>query len=142
VSGFVATVAQRIVAANPGSDLFPTRQMPFPYGFGNLPENLSDDTAIQHYLAQPLTLFLGTSDVGNENLPQGELAMRQGATRYERGKKCFQIAQDLAKKNGWAFNWRLIEAPGIAHDAKAMFDHEQSASALLGDQSSQPAKAN
>jgi poly(3-hydroxybutyrate) depolymerase len=142
VSGFVATGAKRIVAANPGSDLFPTRQIPFPYGFGNLPAELSDDAALARYLAQPITLLLGTADLGSENLPQGELAMRQGATRYERGKNCFAMAQELARKKGWAFNWQLIEVPGVGHDSKAMFDHQRSADALFGEKPNPPAKAN
>lgn len=132
VSGFVDTGARRIVAANPGSDLFPTQDLPFPYGFGKLPANLCDDAALKRYLAQPLTLFLGTADLGSENLPQGESAKKQGETRYERGKNCFRLAQDLARAKGWEFNWRLVEAPGIGHDGKAMFQHERCAEALFG----------
>ena len=109
VSGFVPTGVRRVVAANPGSDLFPELDRPFPYGFGGLPEELSDDAALKRFLAQPLTLYLGTADLGNENLPQSENANKQGAMRYERGKNCFRAAQELAKAKGWPFNWRLVE---------------------------------
>src|SRR5262249_3688185 len=37
LSGFVKTDAVRIVAANPGTHLFPGTDLPFPYGFGGLP---------------------------------------------------------------------------------------------------------
>lgn len=132
ISGFVTSDARRIVAANPGSHLFPTRDLPFPYGFGKLPNELSDDEALERYLAQPITLFLGTADTGSENLPQGESARKQGATRYERGKNCFKTAQELAQAKGWKFNWRLVEAPDIGHDAKAMFNHTNCAESLFG----------
>ena len=59
--------------------------------------------------------------------------MRQGKTRYERGKNLFAQAQSLARDRGWPFHWRLVEADGIAHDAKSMFDHPNSTRALLGE---------
>jgi poly(3-hydroxybutyrate) depolymerase len=131
VVGALPTGAERIVAANPGSHLFPTRDLPFPYGFGKLPAELSDDAALKRYLAQPLTIYVGTADTGSQNLPRSETANKQGATRYERGTNCFKAAQELAKAQGWEFNWRLVEAPDIGHDAKAMFDHKNCAQALF-----------
>jgi poly(3-hydroxybutyrate) depolymerase len=132
LTGFVPTTAEGIVVANPGSDLFPTRDMPFPYGFGQLPAALSDDAAIQRYLGQRMTLYLGTADVESTNMPKGELADKQGKTRYERGKQCFKLAQDIAKEKGWTCNWRLVEAANIGHDARLMFENEQCALALFG----------
>jgi poly(3-hydroxybutyrate) depolymerase len=123
---------RRIVAANPGSHLFPTREMNFPYGFGGLSESLSNDAAIQKYLAAPLTLFLGTADVLPANLDVTETAMKQGPTRIERGRSCFQLAKELAAKNGWTFNWRKVEAEGIGHTASGMFGHVNCALALTG----------
>jgi hypothetical protein len=52
LTGFVSTGAERIVVANPGGHLFPTRDMSFPYGFGKLTAALSEDAALQHYFAQ------------------------------------------------------------------------------------------
>jgi pimeloyl-ACP methyl ester carboxylesterase len=124
MAGFVKTDAVRIVAANPGSHLFPTTDMPFPYGFGMLPGELSGDAALKQYLAQPLTVYLGTADiVADKNFEKTPNAMKQGASRYERGHNCFMLAEKLAKDKGWTFGWRLVEAPKIAHDAKGMFDH-------------------
>ncbi len=133
LAAFLPGEAKRIVAANPGSHLFPTRDFPFPYGFGELPSALGGDDAIKRYLAAPLTLFLGTADVLPQDLDVTPTAMKQGATRIERGRNCFKLAEALAKKNGWPFNWRLVEAEGIGHSGGKMFGHPNSGVALLGD---------
>jgi hypothetical protein len=132
ISGFVYPGAVRIVAANPGGHLFPTRDLPYPYGFGNLPKEISDDDAIQLYLAQPLTIYVGTADLLKAQLPMSETAMKQGPNRYERGKNCFKMAKELALAKGWSLHWRLVEAPEIGHDGKKMFDHPNSIEALFG----------
>lgn len=134
MSAFQTTGAVRHVAANAGSHLFPTRDLPFGYGFGGLPEELADDDTLQRYLAAPLTLYQGTADAGPDDyFDTSESAMRQGAGRYQRGKACFEQARALAKAKGWAFAWRLVEAEGIAHDHQKMFDHDACGRALFGD---------
>ena len=122
--------AMRIVAANPGSLIFPTRDMPFPYGFGGLPAALGDDDAIRRYLATPLTLFLGTADTLAVNLEVTPDAMKQGATRIERGRACYSLAKDVARKHGWPLAWRIVEAPGIGHDGGAMLGHPLAPAAI------------
>lgn len=122
----------RIIAANPGSLVFPTRDLPFQYGFGGLPEELGGDAAIRRYLAAPLTLFLGTADTGSNNLDQSENAMRQGATRIERGRSCYAAARELAAARGWKFNWRVVEAEGIGHSSGRLFAHESAGLAIFG----------
>ena len=114
--------AKRIVACNPGSDLFPRRDWKFGYGFGGLTPELSDDAALQRYLAAPLTLCLGLDDVDphHPELDRSAAAEKEGAYRLARGRACFEFAQKLAQEHGWQFNWRKIEVPGIAHDGKAM----------------------
>ncbi len=126
--------AVRLVAANPGSHLFPDRSAPYGYGLGNLPEELSDDDALRRYLAAPLTLYLGTADndPAHPSMDRSEPAMRQGAHRYARGLACFAAAQQLAAERGWEFRWRLVEAPGIAHDAAQMFAADEARDALFG----------
>ena len=62
-AAFVQTDARRIVAANPGTQLFPSLTAQFPFGFGGLPEELQTDEQLKTYLAQPLTIYLGTRDV-------------------------------------------------------------------------------
>jgi hypothetical protein len=133
MSAFVSAGAKRVVVANPGSYIVPTREMEYPYGFGKLPEDLADDEQIRLYLARPLTLYLGTGDVMRDSdLDKSSAADREGATRYERGVNTFHAAQTLATRKGWEFNWRLVEAPGVNHDHKAMFDAPACEAALFG----------
>ncbi|MFM9872243.1 MAG: hypothetical protein ACKVQS_02115 [Fimbriimonadaceae bacterium] len=132
-SAFQDTGAERIVAANPGSQLFAHRDAPFGYGFGSLPESLCSDEQIKKYLAAPLTLFVGTADnKPDEYFDDSEDAMKQGAGRYQRNKASFEFGQKLAKEKGWKFNWRLIEAEGIEHDHLKMFNHAKCEDALFG----------
>lgn len=132
LTGFVPTSAERIVVANPGGHLFPSEDYPFPYGFGKLPRKIGGDDVIKRFLAQPMTIYVGTADKLKDNLPQGEIANKQGPNRYERGKNCFKAAQDLAKAKGWQLNWTIVEAPDIGHDARKMFDHKNCDEALFG----------
>jgi dienelactone hydrolase len=133
-AAFYPNEAKRIVAANPGSHLYPRRDWKFRYGFGGLPAELSDDATLQRYLAAPLTFYLGTGDIltDTENLDRTPDAQRQGAFRLARGRNCFEFAQKLAAERGWTFNWRKVETPGIGHDGGAMFAAAEMADALLG----------
>lgn len=132
LAGFLDTGAARIVAANPGTHLVPTRDQAFPYGFGGLPLELSDDQALRRYLAQPLTIYLGTADtLVDESLTVSPEANAQGAVRLERGRRTFEYARRLAAERGWAFHWRLVEADGINHDHELMFKDTQVAAALF-----------
>lgn len=133
MAAFQDTGAERMVAANPGSHLFPHRDAPFGYGFGNLPPELSGDEVLQKYLASPLTLYLGTADdKPDEYFDSSTEAMKQGQGRYQRGKACFEAAKKLAESKGWKFGWRLVEAEGVAHDHEKMFNHERCREALFG----------
>ncbi len=49
-----------------------------------------------------------------------------------RGRACFEYAQKLALTNGWQFNWRKVEVPGIAHDGKAMLASQEVQQAMFG----------
>ena len=131
LAGFYDSGATRVVAANPGSDLFPTRDQPFGYGFGGLPPSLRSDGTIRAYLARPLVLYLGTADNGHdEDLDESSEAMAQGPGRYQRGKAAFAYGQKLARDRGWRFGWRLVETPGVGHDHEKMFDAPEAALAL------------
>jgi len=121
-AAFMPNTARHIIIANPSTYLWPSREERFPYGYGGLPAALTDDAAMQRYLAQPVTLILGTADIkrdGDLNVRPG--AERQGANRYERGHNAFRAAQTLAQDRGWPFNWRLIEVPDVGHSARRMF---------------------
>ena len=126
--------AERLIAANPGSHLFPVRDAAYGYGFGHLPDELSDDAALERYLAAPLTLYLGSGDIdpNHPSLDRSPEALAQGSSRYARGTACFQTAQNLARRKGWAFNWRLVIAPNVDHNAARMFAMPEVADALFG----------
>jgi poly(3-hydroxybutyrate) depolymerase len=133
LAAFLPGEAVRIVAANPGSHLFPDREQEFGYGFGGLPSALSDDAVLRAYLAAPLTLYLGTGDITPEHsFDQSPAGMRQGPNRLERGRACFAAAERLARARGWAFNWTKVETPGIAHDGARMFAAPEVGRALFG----------
>ena len=141
MSAFQDTGAVRLVAANPGSALFPTTEIAFGYGFGGLPPELANDDRLRAYLAAPLTLYLGTADdAPDENFDKSEAAMQQGGGRHQRGLAVYWSAKTLAAQRGWPFAWRLVEAPGVAHDHEKMFDHENCAVALFGSVPEPPAQ--
>jgi hypothetical protein len=48
-----------------------------------------------------------------------QAAQAQGESRYARGTNAFHAAEQLARRNGWTFGWKLIEVPGVGHDAAA-----------------------
>lgn len=126
--------ASGIVAANPGSHLFPTRDAEFGYGFGGLPAELADDAALRRYVEAPLVLFLGTgdTDAAHQSLDRSEAAMRQGRFRYERGLNCLAAAQRLAQERGWVCGWRKVEVAGVGHVAAEMFAAPEAKDALFG----------
>lgn len=127
------TDAKRIVAANPGSDLFPRRDWKYGYGFGGLPKELSDNVTLKLYLAAPLTLCLGLKDIdpNHPELDKSAVAELEGKFRLERGRACFEFAKNLARDHGWKFNWRKVEVPDIAHDGKAMLAAPEVQAALF-----------
>jgi pimeloyl-ACP methyl ester carboxylesterase len=130
-SAFVRTDAKRIVAANPGTHLFPTRTAEFPFGFKRLPDELQTDARLKTYLAQPLTIYLGTKDIErDEYLDVTAPAELQGNTRFERGKNAFSAGKKFAEERQWTFGWRLVIAPEIEHDHTKMFNHARCAEAL------------
>ncbi|MBL8738099.1 MAG: hypothetical protein JNL12_16820, partial [Planctomycetes bacterium] len=82
MSAFQDTGAVRLVAANPGSVLLPTTDVPFGYGFGGLPKELADEARLRAYLAAPLTLYLGTGDDHEDEwFDTSNEAMAQGSGR-------------------------------------------------------------
>ena len=131
LAAFVPTDATRIVAANPGTHTFPTRTANFPYGFGGLPDELQTDAVLKAYLAQPLTIYVGTKDTErDEYLDTKPAADAQGSVRFERGKNAFAAAQKLAKERSWPFGWKLVIAQDVEHDHEKMFNDDACAQAL------------
>lgn len=132
LAAFTPTDVRNIVVANAKVHLFPTRDRPFPSEFGQLPDEVSGDELLRRYLRQPITVYLGTADVLRDDfLYVDEDADLQGLNRYDRGRNFYRFAENLARRNGWEFRWRLVEAPCVGHDARAMFDHPRSREALF-----------
>jgi len=131
MAAFLDTDAERIVAISAGSCMFPTRELKFGLGFGGLPDELSNDERIQRYLAQPITVYIGTNDKEMSQLPTGD-AYAQGVHRYSRNIRWFNEAMDLAYEKEWEFNWRLVIADGPGHSPPDMFNHPQTENALFG----------
>ena len=131
LAAFVKTDAKRIVASNAGTYLFPDRVSRFPFGYGGLPNELQSDEQLKAYLAQPLTLYLGTEDTErDEYLDVTPEADAQGPVRFERGKNAFAFGKKLADERNWEFGWKLVIANGIEHDHTKMFNHPQCSTAL------------
>ena len=131
MSALMDTDAERLIVTSPGSSMFPTREMDFGLGFGGLPDDLSSDERIMRYLAQPITIYIGTNDTEMAQLPTGD-AYAQGVHRYSRNIRLFNEAMDLAFTREWPFNWRLVIADGPGHSPPDMFDHPQIENALFG----------
>lgn len=131
MSAFLDLDAERLVSMSPGSTMFPTRELDYGLGFGDLPEEYSNDERLQRYLALPLTVAIGTEDVESRALPRGD-AFEQGVHRYARNLRWFNTAMELAHEREWEFNWRLVIAHGAGHPPVEMFDHPQIGNALFG----------
>ncbi|HET6883381.1 MAG TPA: hypothetical protein VFI31_24740 [Pirellulales bacterium] len=133
MAGFVSTEAERIVVANAGAQLFASNDLPYPYGFGKLPEEVSNEETLRRYLAQPLTLYVAADDCQRDDyLDVTETADRQGPNRYERAKNSFAAARQLAADKGWQFNWQFVTVPGVDHDHQRMLDDDLCEAAFRG----------
>ena len=126
-AAFIPNQARRSVIANPSTWVLPSLADAVPYGFGGVP---AAETLLRRYLAAPVTVLLGEEDTGSKHLVENDEAEAQGATRYARGESTFHLAEAVARRRGWAFNWRLVEVPGVGHNARTMFASPMAADAL------------
>lgn len=126
------TDAQRIVIANPSSHVWPSLEEEAPFGFGGIFEAQARKAKLRTYLALPITIYLGSADTDPEDklLLKDPPAMRQGATRYERGLNVYKAARELSRKRSWRFGWRIVVAPDTGHSAKNMLDAAQAKEAF------------
>jgi hypothetical protein len=107
---------RRAVAANAGWYTTPDPDVDYPYGLDNLPHPVD----LPGFLAQHLTVLLGSDDVEDDNLRQDDGASRQGSTRIERGEQFYRVGSELAHRRGIPFGWTLTVVPGVAHDHSLM----------------------
>src|SRR5438034_1250557 len=92
-----------------------------PFGLGKAYSGTKGEVALQRYLEQPLTIYLGQGDTRDDERNDYPEALAQGASRYQRGINVFNAAKKLAQARAWRFNWRLVELPGVGHNARKMF---------------------
>jgi pimeloyl-ACP methyl ester carboxylesterase len=132
VAAFLPTQALRIVIANPSTHVLPSLVVGAPFGFGGLFSSETAEAHLRSYLQQPVTIYLGEADIGedDDDLNLTAPAMAQGKTRFERGMNAFNAGKALAADRSWSFNWRLVRAPGVGHSARAMFSAPQAVDAL------------
>jgi poly(3-hydroxybutyrate) depolymerase len=130
LAAFVPSEARRIVVANAGSYVFPSLEIDAPFGLGKVYSAAEGEAALRRYLEQPLTIYLGQGDTRDDERNDYPEALAQGASRYQRGVNVFNAAKTLAQTRGWQFNWRLVELPGVGHDARKMLAAPQASEAL------------
>lgn len=130
LAAFVPTQARRIVVANPGSYVFPSLNVVAPYGLGKVYAEADGEAQLRRYLEQPLTIYLGEADTRVDDRDDSPAARVQGASRHQRGVNVFNAARALAQERGWTFNWRLVELPGVGHNAPKMFAAPPASDAL------------
>jgi alpha-beta hydrolase superfamily lysophospholipase len=131
LAAFVPTKARRIVLANAGTYVFPSLAVDAPYGLGKVYAGADGEAALQRYLQQPMTIYLGQDDTDDDERNDSPEGLAQGASRHERGLNLFKAAGALAQARGWTFNWRLVELPGVGHDGQKMFSAQQASEALV-----------
>lgn len=120
----------RIVIANPSSHVAPSLIEPAPFGFASVLDVKEREAGLARYLAQPITIYLGEADTGDDRLDRSRGAQRQGGTRLERGRNIYAAAQAMATARGWPFRWRLVIAPGVGHSSRDMLRAPEMAATL------------
>lgn len=122
--------ALKIVIANPSTYVLPSTSEAAPYGLGGVFSPAEEEERLKAYLELPITIYLGKNDTGDKNLLKSPTAVRQGATRLERGYFTFNLAKSTALAKGWDLRWRLVVAKGVGHSAKEMLGADTVAEAF------------
>ncbi len=118
---------RRFVVMNPSTHVSPDVDELIPFGFGWFRKPVA---SLKRYLSLPLTIYMGSEDIGSKNLYRNAAADRQGANRLERGRNTFNAARALAREKGWEFNWKLVIAPGVGHSFGRMLRAREAESAF------------
>lgn len=113
-----------MVAANPGWYTLPEWRPDkaadsFPY---SLARSRAGEAQLRQALAKHFVLMLGERDTDPDakNLNKSPGAMRQGASRFERGENFYKAVTAAAQVLGVKLAWELVEVPNVAHDGAAM----------------------
>jgi hypothetical protein len=130
IAAFIPNEARHMVIANPSTWVLPSLDIDAPYGLRGVYSNDQATIELRRYLAEPVTVFLGQEDLGDEDRNDSPEALAQGVTRYERGLNAFAAARKAAGSLGVPLGWRLVELPGVGHNAAKMFSSRQAFEAL------------
>lgn len=122
----------RIIIANPSSYVGPSLIERAPFGYGDILDIRAREAALAQYLAQPITVYLGDQDIGDDRLDRSKHSMRQGRTRLERGRNVYAAAHAMAVERGWPFGWGLVIAAGIGHSSRDMLQAPELLDAVQG----------
>jgi hypothetical protein len=123
------------VAANPGWYLLPDEDYNYPCGIRNLQGQYVNLAAAY---AMKLVITLGTED-NDPNAPllnHGDCAEMQGSNRYDRGRFFYAFASEDVLNRELPFSWKLVEVPGVGHDANGMV--KAGADEILGTPDEEP----
>ena len=117
VAAFLPTEARRIAIGNPSTHVLATLDVKAPYGLGGVYSGAEGEEQLRRYLAQPVTIFLGNSDIGedDDDLNTGPDAMAQGKTRLERGLNAFTSAKPPRTGGPSTGVWSESPASATAH---------------------------
>ncbi len=119
----------RAVSANPGWYMVPDYEYRYPFGLRGAP--IAEQT-LRGGFGCHYTLLLGTGDINYQGLRNDPEAVKQGKTRYARGRFYFSRSRQIAARMGARLNWRLEEVPGVGHEERGM---SPAGAAILADRS-------
>jgi len=112
--------ADRILASNAGTYTFPDYNTSFPFGMENVG---IQQKKLKKSFKKKLVLFLGELDNDFEirgRMLRSETADKQGTNRLDRGKKFYNFSEELSKKSGMKYNWKLEIIPNVGHNKNKM----------------------
>lgn len=111
--------ARRIVIANAGWYSWPSLDIAFPHGLGQI---AATEPGLRAALARPVTILLGEADndPAHHQLRRDAATDAQGLHRFERGQNFFAAARGAAEARGLPFGWSLATVPGVAHSGAGM----------------------
>ena len=107
------------ICANAGWYTMLTESAAFPYGLKGSGVSVSD---LANAFEKKLILWLGDKDTDprHKHLKRSAQARAQGKHRFERGKRFYESACEMAIRLGLPFNWELRIAHGIGHSNARM----------------------
>jgi len=130
VAAFTDIKARNIIIANPSTYVWPALTDNAPFGLGKLYPKSQKEKILARYLKAPVIIVLGEKDTGSSGRDDSPKAIRQGQTRYERGRAVFSAAQKISQEKKYILNWKLITLEGVGHSSKMVFQSPEVVNAL------------